>query len=208
MTPTSSPSDPLWQKMLINGAIIVIIICFFLGAIQHFVLTLPRAKAFDQQASIDGIVVATGGQARLKAGLSLLSQKMAPSLLVSGVGSGISKDMIEQSFDLSHAEKQVLQCCVDLDFSATDTLGNAIAADKWANAHQMTSLILVTSDYHMPRAALEFSHYMPHRTIIAYPIIAPDLVKKSWYSDWATLRLYSREYLKYLYRQMALSLRF
>ena len=208
MTQKASHRDPLWQRLLINGAICLIILCFFLGAIQHFVLNLPRANSFEPPKNSDGIVVATGGQARLKVGLTLLSQKTAPHLLVSGVGSGISKEMIARSIDLSDAEKKALECCVDLDFSAADTLGNAVAADHWAEQRSMRSLILVTSDYHMPRAALEFSRYMPHRTIIAYPITAPDLAQKSWYSDWSTLRLYSREYLKYLYRRLALAVGF
>lgn len=170
--------------------------------VQHFVLTLPKTTA--QPSQTDGIIVTTGGQARLQAGLDLLRDKKAPRLLISGVGNGITKQMIADSLHLSEDEMALFACCVSLDFAALDTLGNAQAAKSWADSHDMSALLLVTSDYHMPRAALEFTALMPDYRIIAYPITPPDLAGKSWYQDWASLRLYAREYLKYSVRRLTL----
>ena len=204
MTHSKPKDEPLWQKLMINSAVLICLLCLFLGLVQHFVWHLPKPLPHDNSLSADGIVVTTGGQARLKAGLDLLSHNTAPYLLLSGVGQGISKQMIAQSFNLSASQRRALDCCVDLDFAAADTMGNARAASIWAKDKNLTSLLLVTSDYHMPRAALEFSHHMPDRRIILYPIIAPDLADKSWFHEWATMRLYMREYLKYIYRRIAL----
>ena len=181
---------------------IIIALALLLSLLQHFVLTLPKTAII--AAPADGIVVTTGGQARLRAGLELLGQGKAPHLLISGVGQGITKQMIASSLTLSPARTSQLDCCVFLDFQAKDTIGNARATKKWADERQIQHIVLVTSDYHMPRAALEMRHHMPQRTITTYPIIAPDLADKSWHSDWQTLRLYLREFLKYTIRRTVL----
>lgn len=196
-----SPSSRLSQLLHVMASG-VIVIGLFLSLLQHFVLTLPRAPHSISEA--DGIVVTTGGQARVQAGLDLLRQDIAPHLLLTGVGEGITKQMIASSLQLSEADQEVLTCCVDLDFQALDTPGNAIAAKSWADRHDIHSYLLVTSDYHMPRAMLEFKTQMPDHIIISYPIRAPDLAQKSWYHDWQSLRLYSREFIKYMIRGLTI----
>ena len=185
-----------------SGAIITIALT--LSLLQHFVLTLPERPL--GLPSADGIVVATGGQARLQAGIDLLKDGAASQLLLTGVGNGITKDMIASSLNLSQADRVAFECCVSLESTAQDTIGNAIAAKVWAKGSAIQKIVLVTSDYHMPRAALEFANQMPERAIIAYPISAPDLAGKSWYSDWPSFRLYMREFLKYRWRSARLSL--
>ena len=201
---TKAPlAQNLWQTLMMTVASCVILAAIFVSLLQHFVLTLPKP---DNNIDIaDGIVVPTGGQARLHAGLDLLVDGRAPHLLLSGVGQGITKDMIAQSLALSPSRIAQLTCCVTLDFQAENTKGNARATQKWANDNNLSRILLVTSDYHMPRAALEFGYHLPERTIITYPVSAPDLLGKSWYSDWQTLRLYSREFLKYSLRRLRIS---
>ena len=77
-------------------------------------------------------------------------------MLITGVGKGISNQLTE-TFAKSARQKAIFACCVDLDATAIDTKGNAIAARNWAQAHQLSSLSLVTANYHMPRALLVFS---------------------------------------------------
>ena len=182
----------------------IIVIGLFLSLLQHFVLTLPRAPKIIPM--VDGIVVTTGGQARVEAGLQLLRQEIAPHLLLTGVGEGITKQMIGSSLNLSDADKGVLSCCVDLEFQALDTPGNAIATKSWAKRYQIKSYLLVTSNYHMPRAMLEFTKQMPDHIIISYPITAPYLAQKAWYEDWQSFRLYSREFIKYMIRRVTIEI--
>lgn len=191
-----------WQKCLMAGSSLVIIIAVFVSILQHFVLTLPHLP--ENTPVVDGIVVTTGGQDRLAAGLDLLSQNKAPYLLLSGVGEGITKQMIKSSLALTPDRAAQLECCVALEFQAKDTKGNALATKKWADNNQLSVILLVTADYHMPRAQLEFAAQMPRRTIVAYPINAADLDGKSWYSDWHVMRLYIREFLKYSLRRLTL----
>ena len=90
-------------------------------------------------------------------------------------------------------------CCVDIDKAALDTKGNAEAALIWAKTRQFTTLRLVTANYHLPRAHLEFSRLLPDHTVTGWPVTPPDLQARDWYWHWPTVRLLTREYAKYLF---------
>ena len=58
--------------------------------------------------------------------------------------------------------RDLFDCCVDLGYQALDTAGNARETRDWAREHNITrSLIVVTSNYHMPRALAELSAALP-----------------------------------------------
>ncbi len=179
--------------------LILLALSFAISLVQHFVLTLPTQTKTTPEA--DGIIVLTGGQARLNAGLDLLSQSPMSDLLLTGVGSGITKPIIAQSYRLSSADIANLNCCIELEFIAKDTKGNARAARRWVDEKQHSSIILVTAHYHMPRALLEFEQALPDITIIPYPVIPPDLRESAWFTSWQKWRLLTREYLKYQWRR-------
>ncbi len=125
------------------------------AGLQHFVLTLPQATTGAIQYT-DGIVVVTGGQQRLDDGLELLTAGKAERMLISGVGEGVNRAVLIQELGLDDREASALFCCVELDFTADNTRGNAAATKEWASAHGMRSVRLVTASYHMPRALVVF----------------------------------------------------
>ena len=120
-----------------------------ISGLQHFVLTLPSASGKRLQYT-DGIVVMTGGQQRLADGLHLLTEGIAGKMLISGVGDGVSRAVLVQQLGLDERQVNTLFCCVDLDFAAKDTRGNAIAARRWALENNMRSLRLVTANFICP----------------------------------------------------------
>jgi len=166
-----------------------------IAGLQHFALTLPKDTKIKQIT--DGLIVTTGGQARIEKGAQLIARGQAKRMLITGVGKGISKQML--SHNLSSEARDMLICCADLDAVAMDTIGNAHAAKQWAIKHKLASLTLVTADYHMPRAYLLFKKTMPERLIIPHPVITHDLGRDEWYKTAAAVKLFGREYLKYLY---------
>ena len=168
-----------------------------ISGLQHFVLTLPSASGKRLQYT-DGIVVMTGGQQRLADGLHLLTEGIAGKMLISGVGDGVSRAVLVQQLGLAERHVNTLFCCVDLDFAAKDTRGNAIAARRWALENNMRSLRLVTANYHMPRALLVFANEMPEFDLYQYPVAPGDLRLEGWWHNPAMLRLLIREYAKYL----------
>ena len=85
------------------------------------------------------------------------------------------------------------------DKTALDTKGNAEAALVWAEANQFSTLRLVTANYHLPRAYLEFSRLLTDKQIDSWAVIPPDLQPRDWFRHWPTVRLLAREYAKYLF---------
>ena len=178
------------------------VLCVFvtlslIAMLQHFILTLPKPISGDVSIT-DGIVVATGGQARIEEGLRLLSEGRASQMLVTGVGKGISHTSLKRTLRLTTAQIRVLECCVDLDAAARDTIGNARSAALWADANALKSLRLVTANYHLPRAQNEFQRAFPETSLHVFAVLPPDLKLDTWYRHWPSAKLLVREYGKYL----------
>jgi hypothetical protein len=93
---------------------------------------------------------------------------------------------------------KLLNCCVDLDRSAINTRSNAAETRRWARERGFTSLIVVTSNYHMPRAIVELSHAMPDVTLIPFAVVGDKWRDEPWWTSGATLRLLLSEYAKYV----------
>jgi uncharacterized SAM-binding protein YcdF (DUF218 family) len=180
--------------MVISCAVLAAI---FISGLQYFVLNLPRHVESPTRKS-DGIVVITGGQQRLDAGLKLLAAGTASKLLISGVGNGLNKVILANDLKLSQTQRDLLMCCAELEFGARDTLGNARAARHWAGNNHLASLYLVTANYHMPRAKLAFKREMPHVDLYYWPVSPDDLQINSWWKDPGLVRLLAREYAKFL----------
>lgn len=117
----------------------------------------------------EAIIVLTGGNGRINAGLDLLSQGIAPKLFISGVYQGTTEQDIFDSWKNKHG-KVALPCCVTLGHKAVDTSGNAEEVREWVTEQGIKSLTLVTSQYHMPRAYLQLSRVLPDAEIFRYNI--------------------------------------
>jgi uncharacterized SAM-binding protein YcdF (DUF218 family) len=149
--------------------------------------------------SADGIVVLTGGTSRVTDALELLAAGRGKRLLITGVNPGTT------TADIAHKEAgydRLLACCVDLDYSALNTLGNALETRRWTLDRGFRSLIIVTSSYHMPRAMAEIAHQLPDVALIPYPVVSDRLRIEPWWSNSATTRLVLSEYFKYLFAQL------
>ena len=146
---------------------------------------LPRA---------DGIVVWTGkGGGRLEMAGRMLRDGRGERLLVSGVNRSLDA---EQVADLSDLSEGFSSCCLDIDYAAEDTRGNARETAAWARALGYDHIILVTSAYHMPRARVEIGHAGPSLRITPVAVMAAEPTQ--WWQDFARFRRLLGEYGKYL----------
>jgi uncharacterized SAM-binding protein YcdF (DUF218 family) len=177
------------------AALCVVVLLFgFVG----FVWLLPSEQMpLDRDA--DGIVVLTGGTSRVTDALELLAAHRGQRLLISGVNPGTTTaDIAREAPNYG----RLFACCVDLDYSAVNTLGNAVQTRLWAANHGFHSLIVVTSAYHMPRALAELGHQLPDIELIAYPVVSDRLRIEPWWSNGDSARLVMSEYLKFLFAEL------
>jgi uncharacterized SAM-binding protein YcdF (DUF218 family) len=157
-----------------------------------FVLRLPGTEiALTEKA--DGIVVLTGGASRIEDAIDLLARGKGQRLLVSGVNRMTTEREIAR---LRPEHEKIIACCVDLDRTAVNTITNATETRRWVMGRGFRSLIVVTSNYHMPRAMAELSHQLPDIVLIEFPVIS-DQLKAGW-AHGPILRLLFTEYVKYV----------
>jgi uncharacterized SAM-binding protein YcdF (DUF218 family) len=160
-----------------------------------FVLHVPAQEVtLDRKA--DGIVVLTGGASRVADAVELLSSGKGQRLLISGVHPYTRAVELAR---LLPVYERMFACCVDLDRSALNTLGNAIETRRWVRERGFQSLIVVTSNYHLPRAMAEIGHQLPDVTLIPYPVVSERMKSASWWSSSTAARLLLSEYLKYVF---------
>lgn len=159
-----------------------------------FAQSLSRQSGHAVEPS-GAIVVLTGGSARVRTGLDLLSAGKGEELFVSGVHE--STDIAEI---LSRWENKgdALACCITLDHKARNTVGNAHETAAWLARNEITSIRLVTSAYHMPRALLEFRMAAPGVAITTHPVEVSHVRLETWWQWPGTARLLMTEYNKFL----------
>lgn len=158
--------------------------------------------------SADAIVVLTGGSLRMDAGVDLLTGGTAPVLFVSGVDHRVDpariRDLVPESG--ARLDQATIDCCIVLGYGASDTLGNARETSLWARATGRRSLVLVTSNYHMPRARLEFAHALPEVELLPYPVVPPDVRMNAWWRWPGTFGLIAGEWTKYVFARIRIGL--
>ena len=169
-------------------------IAFAAGFVAFAVNVATTRPPEDPKAQ--GIVVLTGGTARIDGALHLLAEGRASRLLISGVNPSVGTKALAGTLDANL--NAMLACCVDLGHEAHDTIGNAAETRDWVTDLGYSSLIVVTSDYHMPRSLAELANALPGVNLVPYPVSNPELHLADWWSDPEAFGLLAREYVKYL----------
>jgi uncharacterized SAM-binding protein YcdF (DUF218 family) len=192
-TPVAAPPR---RRVIRAGIVVVFALSFMVGAIG-FVAFLAKLRNSEMKpsANADGIVVLTGGSSRVADALELLANGFGQRLLISGVHPTNGTANISRTLPDS---QRLLDCCVDLDRSAVNTRSNAVETRRWAHERHFKSLIVVTSNYHMPRAIVEMSYEMPDIELIPFSVIGDKWRDEPWWTSGPTLRLLLSEYVKYL----------
>jgi len=172
----------------------------FIAGFWAFIHNIPRQQP-TSIAAADAIVVLTGGKSRIVDAIKLLTAGKGRRLLISGVHQSTSRKALAK---LVPARINLLNCCVDLDKAARNTIGNAAETATWVFKYQFKSLIVVTSNYHMPRSLVELHHVLPQVSLIAYPVVVDSVPVTQWWTNPGTAQLLLSEYVKYLATVMRL----
>jgi uncharacterized SAM-binding protein YcdF (DUF218 family) len=180
-------------------AAFLVLALIWLAGLFAFATRVQQSTPPPLPEAADGIVALTGANSNQRIGtaVALLGRDLGQRVLVSGVNPEASREDIRT---VSRAVRRLYDCCVDLGFTAADTVGNARETAEWANAMRFRTLIVVTADYHMPRAMLELRAVMrePAITLQPYPVATPALKARRWWRSPRTARLMVVEYSKYL----------
>jgi uncharacterized SAM-binding protein YcdF (DUF218 family) len=190
-----------WIGFLTMTASIVAAILLAFGFLW-FAINIQTDDA-QLQSKADGIVVLTGAASRIPDAIELLAAERGKRLLITGVHRATSASEIAR---LTPLYSKYFTCCIDLDKSALNTFGNALETRRWAREHNFNSLIIVTSNWHMPRAMAEVAHQLPDTALIAYPVMSEKVKTEPWWQSLDTTRFLFAEYLKYLFAQARMSL--
>lgn len=189
-----------WRRTTGVGAAVVLVFAGFLV----FAQSIERDEARPPRRGV-AVVALTGGADRIQDALDLLEKGYAGRLLITGVNPSLTRaDMAR----LAPRSTSFIECCVDLGYEAQNTIGNAQEARRWLVDHDLRgSVIVVTSNYHMPRALAELAHELPQTDLIPFPVVSDRLRHGAWWNDLGVARLWVGEYAKYLVALARIQLR-
>lgn len=139
---------------MIRRFLSLVVLVWLIGFVW-FAIALPQPRAGGRS---DAVVVLTGGGGRIGRGLEALEKRWAGRMLVSGVDREVRASEFQAEYKVPPA---LMACCVTLGFQSVDTRSNARETADWIARNKVRSLRLVTTDWHMRRAAMELSGEIP-----------------------------------------------
>ncbi|HEY6869355.1 MAG TPA: YdcF family protein [Novosphingobium sp.] len=131
-----------------------------------FAILLPRPAG---DVRTDAVVALTGGSGRIEHGIAVLQQHLAARMLVSGVDREVRPAEFAVHYGVAPA---LLQCCITLGYESVDTRSNAREAARWIASNKVRSVRLVTSDWHMRRAAMDLAQVAPPDLVVVEDAVA------------------------------------
>ena len=144
---------------MITRLFLIVALCWLLGLTWFAVLVPPAAGP----VQTDGVVVLTGAPGRIQRAIEALDKGWSDRMLVSGVDREVKPNEFAAEYHLGRA---TMKCCVELGYRSTDTRTNALEAARWIATNHLKTVRLVTTDWHMRRAAFDLASVAPKGTRI------------------------------------------
>ena len=194
--------DRRWLKAV--GVLCLVALAGGLAGFLVFSSSIALEEAPPAGSGVAAVAL-TGGAERIPDAIALLERGYARRLLITGVNPSLS---VADVVRLAPRSARFIDCCVDLGYEARNTIGNAREARRWLAANDLRGpVIVVTTNYHMPRALAELGHELPDRVLIPFPVVTDRLRHSGWWNDAAVARLWAGEYAKYLVALARMALR-
>ena len=173
-------------RVIILVAIIVIL--YFMSFI-NFLFNID--KNFMVKNNVNNIVVLTGNASRLAVGLDLMDHNINSRMLITGVAKGVKYSNIIKNKD-SKKDR------IDLGYKAQSTFGNALETALWAKERNISDIILITDNWHMPRTLLLFKASMPNKEIVPYALKTVNFEFKDYLQFYNITFFIYEEHMKYI----------
>lgn len=188
------------RRWLGNGLTVIFVVAIaaiglVAGSFLRFSADVIGLKPPLELGQVDGIVVLTGGRQRIEQAVRLLDDGVAARLLISGVNPTTTGSQIQR---LTSAEPALFECCVDIGHDAIDTRGNANEAALWVRENGYRKVLVVTSNYHMPRSLIELERVDDETQFTPYPVVNQDYGRLDWLRDPMVLNVLASEYGKFV----------
>jgi len=154
--------------------------------------TYKTFSARPRLVQADAIVVLAGGKGRIEEGVRLFREKRGNWLFLVGVDPKVRKSDLYRPESGDPSASNVI-----LEKASRNTLENAIYSRDLLADHKIRSVLLITSRYHLKRAAILFRNALPSEVAIyTYPVDSSN-VKQDWWYHIGTFRLLFSEFYKY-----------
>jgi uncharacterized SAM-binding protein YcdF (DUF218 family) len=182
-------------RRLLAGVVVTLVLCWAGGFVWF--LHLTTQSTVPPPPHVDGVVALTGGGGRVELALRLLATGEADKLLVSGIGG--NTDLADLG-RLAGMDLSPLAGRITLGRYAASTQGNAVETAAWAAQNRVRSIVVVTANYHMPRALAELRQALPEVELFPLPVQVPRTggVDRAAAERGPSLRLKAEEYTKFL----------
>ena len=178
-------------SLLLFVIIVLLQFNFFLFNIQSYKNTDLNKKESER------IVLLTGDKFRILEVLKILNSEIGNKLLISGVNKEISIEEIKKEFPKFN---QLFNCCVELESISTNTFENVREIFFWKKNNNIKNILLITSDYHLPRVELEVNRLLLDKETFYYGV--------KYDNQKINIRMKKLivEYIKYLRTKISLSI--
>ena len=168
---TQSPlySDPRRRRKRSLRPLLFLLVLLFVPPAAPHLLSLRDPGPPTRPA--DAIFVLTGGEGRIQEGFRAWSGGAARELYILGAGRRVPATRIVP--EVSRIPAEALSR-VHVEGWSGNTLENAFSAKSAVGEGKYSSVILVTSDYHIPRAVLAFRKVLPPDVSLAAIRVRPE----------------------------------
>lgn len=181
------------QKMIFFRGIISLLILMVVTVAVLFVdFSYKTFSQRQRDTTTDAIVVLAGGRGRIEEGSRLYRENRSRWLFLIGVDPSVRKgDLFRERKGERPGDG------VYLEKVSRNTLENALYAKEIIARHNISSIKLITSRYHMKRATLIFRNVLPKDiAIYPHPVDTKNL-KEEWWNHRGSFRLLFSEFYKY-----------
>jgi len=170
----------LTRLIMRSSRALIGLFCLWVLGFFWFSASIMALAPASPDTKTDVIAVLTGGSNRVDTGFDLMDRRMASAMLITGVHPQTSyADLVDAwNTDIPKRLAMLSHCCVALDTEAGTTEENALEIGRWLMSgpvENISTLRVVTSNYHMPRALLLVRRALAGIEIIPHPVKPTDV---------------------------------